>query len=201
MQALSKSKERIGLKTYNWIDSLLDSKCKRRILFMIVVLIYWLWQNIWQTVFYFQLYKISDYSTLFDFLENMNQYNQSVLVSILYEIVMTSTMPLSQICWNVCQQFHIFDIIILFFTVLLYKTSDKKTKWRVTFTLLICLVLVDVAFIAYGFKQGSLLDVISILNILSIVSMIVEMGILGIILESLIRFIEQFMKYNFVHNS
>lgn len=185
------------MKLYNWIDSFLDSKQKRRNVFLLLCLVYWLWQNIWQAIFYFQLFKISNYESLFNFLENMNQYNQSVLVKMIYEIVTTGNFDVVRLAL----QFHFLDLIIIFITVLFYKTSDKKKRWRVLISLFLCLMFYDIILLALGFQQGSLSGVVNVLHWISIGSLAIESAIIAFILMGLIEKVSFSISQINVHES
>ncbi len=163
------------MKLYNWIDSYFDSKEKRRIILALTVSIYWLWQNIWQCIFYAQLLQLKDYQSLFSFFENMEQFNQALLVNVLYELIMRSTMPMEAITTSILSQFKFLDILLIGCTLLLWISNRKQ---RIGYLFLI-LIGVNLIFILLGLHATSLVEVMKYLNGLALGSIGLEIVIIG----------------------
>ena len=55
------------MKVYNWIDSFFNSFQKRRRNLIILVSLFWIWQYLWQILFFLRLFQVRNYDSLFLF--------------------------------------------------------------------------------------------------------------------------------------
>ena len=185
------------MKIYNWIDSFFSTKEKRRLFLWIVTAIYWLWQNAWQSYLFIELFKLSDYTSLFRFLENMNIFTQSFLVRMLYVIVMkSSSYSLIYVIGFILSQLTVFDIFFLISTALLYESSTSKRKWHVLMISLLLMICCDIIIIVFGYQQVSLTGVVRLLKYLAIGSLVVEIAHVGLLLIGLVENIKHFVEIN-----
>lgn len=162
------------MKILKWIDNnFLDSFDKRVFLFMCLVGFYWLWQAIWQIILFFNLYQLSDYSSLFALHSNLDSYSSSVLVRMIYKIISGSFYVLN--CINFIDIFCVIGYILLI------------KKWKISTIILglkwiwlgICLFI--------GLQSNSLNIVIFLLKMLGAGSIVFEIGFMIIMLYSLVN--------------
>lgn len=177
------------MKIYNWIDSLFDTYAKRAAWLVIFVLGFWLWQNIWQTVFFFDAFQVNSYESLFDFYSNLSGYTNSLLVSTVLTMISTNSITISTFFVSLIKHISLIDIIMMALTLLLCVKSNNKMKWIILPILYLGMFLFIGIMLIIGFQVSSIQELIHILHILSIGSMGIEIVILCFLLYKLVGYV------------
>lgn len=173
-----------------WIDSFLDTFKKRIVVLSILILFYWLWQNIWQSVFLFDLMRVSSYEELFQFYANLDAYNNSVLVRIILSMISRNSISVASFFLSFLENVGFFDICILLITLTLYANSEQKRKWLFFPILYFSMFIYIGICVGVGMNADSIDSLLNILRMLSIGSIIME-GILFVWV--LYRLVEKFL--------
>ncbi len=140
---------------------------------MCLVGFYWLWQAIWQILLFFNLYQLSDYSSLFALYSNLDTYSSSVLVRMIYKIISGS--------FNFFNCINFIDIFCIFGYILLIK------KWKIsTITLGLKWLWLGIC-LFIGLQSNSLNMVIFLLKMLGVGSILFELGFMITILYSIVN--------------
>lgn len=149
------------------------------------MILYWLWQNIWQVLLFFQLFKINSYDMLLNFTTNMELYTNSVLVRVLYVClthkgwsfaVFTKLSFLDYFCGIVAVLFFVFDNL------------SRYSKW--IFGLFAGIVFWTLFFFILAYLQASLMGVIFMLRILGVGSLLLECVLIVLLLIGFIQRLE-----------
>lgn len=151
---------------FSKIDVFFDTKEKRYQWMTGILLLYWLWQCIWQLIFFIHLFQVRSYTSLFVFYRDLNQYDMSILVRILYVFVLRSGFSISMV-----------DFLCIAITMIMLLT--KYRKWGIgigayivclTMEFLLCLQVTTIgqlilklhylAFISLLFNGGMILFIL-----------------------------------------
>ena len=154
------------MKLYSWIDRLFDTKEKRRSCLQGIVALFWLWQYLWQLLFFFSLFQVVDYDTLFEFMTGMDHYTSSIFVNVAYRFISIPTVSFVSILHSVLNSIDFMTILFLALTLLwTLQTKKKPLIWFCTLNLLLIFVVFVSLIIAM--KSTSLQMVIQILHIMA----------------------------------
>lgn len=107
----------------NKLDYLFDTKEKRFDWVYGIVIVYALWQCIWQSNFFIHLIQIVSYESLFFFYNHLDQYTTSLLVRMIYAFVLKNHFTFTMtdfLCAMSTLILLIFKYRKLFLSVLLY---------------------------------------------------------------------------------
>ena len=103
------------MKILRSIDTYLDSFEKRIFIFIFLITVYWLWQNIWQLLLFFKLFMITDYESLFGLQAKLSAYESSVFIRIIYCVISNPSLSVQRLlgCINMIDILGFFGLIIL----------------------------------------------------------------------------------------
>ncbi|MGM9948349.1 hypothetical protein [Floccifex sp.] len=181
------------MKLYKWIDFCLDSETKRKRVFCLGIILYWLIQLIWQLMVFFQLILISNYESLLNFASTLDLYTSSVLFRFLMFIISNKEINI-----YILFQFHFFDVLMLFLTGLYIVSFKSKNAYICSGMYLITLsVSVLLVFVAYF--QETLLGVIVVLKGLGIFNCIVDILLILFMLSCVIELVNAYKIDRNVH--
>lgn len=162
------------MKIFRWIDQFVDTFQKRILLLGIIVLGYWIWQNIWQGVFMFDLSKVNSYDELFAFYSHLDAYDNSFVIRIVLSMISMNGISFYSIVLSILSCVRLFDYFFIIFTVLLFIKSEHKRKW-IFFPILYFIMFIFIGCcIVIGINSESIGYLISVLKVLSMGSLIIE---------------------------
>ncbi len=103
------------MKILKSIDKYLDSFEKRIFIFIFLITLYWLWQNIWQLLLFLKLFLITDYESLFGLQAKLSAYESSVFIRIIYCVISNPSLSVQRFlgCINMIDILGFFGLIIL----------------------------------------------------------------------------------------
>lgn len=182
------------MKIYQWIDRLFDTYSKRSCFVIVLVLVYWTWQNIWQGVFMFDLARVSNYDTLFSFYENLSQYSHALFIEIVLDMISSNSVSLISILNAVVNNVRIIDILAVFFTVILFMKSRQKKSWIFLIILYILMFAVVEGSLFYGFQVSSIDELVSILHILSMIALGFECVIIVYLIYRIVGYVFEYIR-------
>ena len=177
------------MKIFNWIDSLFDTRQKRVLWLIVSVSIYWIWTAVWEIMFFSKLISITDYASLFDFLNIMDRYDKTVLIRIVFSVVSSSGLTIK----GILRSLSLLDVLFLMGTALVMLQTEAKihkvwlgiTETGFLIGLMILLIM--------GFRSGTLAAVINILRYIGMFGIGVKLIQAGIILFDLIKNIHDYI--------
>lgn len=181
------------MKIYNWIDHLFSTKENRRKFLCLVLIVFWIWQNIWQIMVFFQLSKLTNYESLLDFSNTMNLYTSSILLRCIFNFISHKGFT-----FKVFLNISLWEYIGLFLSVI-YLISYKSKNTSICVKSYIFMLILSILTVIIGFSQGSLSNVILILKGYGIICLIVECLIIVTLLKAFITKIDDYVRNICVH--
>ena len=182
------------MKIYLWIDRLFDTFSKRTGILSILVLLYWAWQNIWQGVFVFDLFRVEDYASLFSFYEDLSTYTHSIFITTIIDMIENNSASILSAFGILFKNIGIIDGLILSLSLILFMKSKQKYKWYFFIIAYVFMILAIVICLQIGFHATSIDHLIRILHIFSISILIVEMMILCFLLYWIVWYTMGYIK-------
>lgn len=182
------------MKIYNWIDFFLSKKEYRKRFLSLILILYWIWQILWQILAYTQLIHLKDYQSLLSYANQLNLYTGSVLFRILLTFISHKSFT-----FDIFLKITLWDYIILFLTIL-YSLSFKSKNAYICIKLYISTFFVSIISVIVAYLQQSLNGVIFVLKGMGIACSILCIILFLFLLACLIETINAYRKEIDVHN-
>lgn len=103
------------MKILKLIDHLFDTSEKRLRSLFVITLFYLIWQNIFQCALFVRLYEVTSYAQLFSFMSDMQRYDHSLIIHIIYYVISHPTLTVSGLinCFSLVDILSMISIILL----------------------------------------------------------------------------------------
>ena len=180
-------KEKIFLKVYNWIDSFFNSFQKRRRNLIILVSLFWIWQYLWQILFFLELFQVKSYDSLFSFMNIMSGYTSSYLIQFSYEMISKGTISFINIGESFVDLISLSFLLCMILTILFCLQANKRKVILFTFFNFMWIFGL-VIFLGAGFHSASINELVTILHDLSITGLLGSAISLGYLLFKFVQF-------------
>lgn len=186
------------MKIYNWIDSLFNSKKKRRNILAFFVSFYWLIQLGFLGMLFFSLARLDNYESLFVFLPFLERYDGCVFIRIFVKLLSTTVSWQSFL--TILKQIHMADLFALIGTFLVLNSSKHKKKTAAAELLFALLLIILGLLLFFGLSAKSLQKVILILKIGSSIMLVIVLILFILVLlefyKSLSFVIKEIFRYH-----
>lgn len=172
------------MKLYNWIDHLFSTPAKRRKALSLAVSVYWFYQFIWQFLFFYSLFQVYDYNSLFAFMNTMATYQNALVVKIAYAYISYG---------DIVNVIDVLDVLMIVLTFIWFLGADKKQRWIYGLLGIALCILIGICLIV-GIHSDSISYLIGILRILSAGGMIFSFCLWAYLtIQSIVTIIKTFL--------
>lgn len=175
------------MKVYNWIDSFFNSFQKRRRNLIILVSLFWIWQYLWQILFFLRLFQVRNYDSLFLFMNIMSDYTSSYLIQFSYEMISKGTISFINIGESFVDLISLSFLLCMILTILFCLQANKRKVILFTFFNFMWIFGL-VIFLGAGFHSASINELVTILHNLSIIGLLGSAISLGYLLFKFVQF-------------
>lgn len=146
-----------------------------------IVCLFWLVQYIWQFLFFWALFQVQDYDSLFAFMEQMHQYESSILVKMAYTFITMPAVSLNSVLHSIVSAITLWDLFFIGISILWFLQANKK-KAGIFLGLNVAMLAMIFFFLMMGMQVSSISSLITLLHTLSILCLLIHSGFIGVLL-------------------
>ena len=179
-------KGKIFLKVYKWIDSFFNTYHKRKRNLTILVSLFWIWQYLWQILFFLKLNQVKDYHSLFSFMRIMDGYSASYLIQLTYHMIAKGTLSFINMAESLTSLFS-FSYFFWALLTLLFCLQTNKRRLMLFGLFNLAWLFMILVLVGTGFNSSSIEDLVSVLHYLSIMGLMGSSFSLGYLLFKLVQ--------------